>query len=775
LNVVLCVLLAGATLTLFSPVFGHGFVIWDDQDYVTGNIHIRNGWSTIRWAFTSTSYASNWHPLTWLSHALDYQLFGLNAAGHHFHSVLLHALNAALLFLLLAWTTKRTGPSLLVAALFAVHPLNVESVAWVAERKNVLCTSLFLGALLAYVWYVQKQSWRRYVLVAMLFAGGLMAKPMVITLPFVLLLLDYWPLERVRFERAPEGAATSESTSRVGILRLFLEKLPLFVLSAASAWITVVAQRSGFSVRNLQQFSFWVRAENAIVSYALYLWKTIWPARLATLYPHPGNTLSAWQVALSAVILVGITGVVVIFRRRRYLTVGWFWFLGTLVPVIGLMQVGEQAMADRYAYIPLIGLFVMIAWGCADLAEMMKVSTSWRVVPALCVITVLAFVSVRQMSFWESEYSLWAHTAAVTGPNPYAHAVLGAALMNPDEEMTASDLEGLNTEEKQLDEARRQYEEAVRLYRQLAQQNPDAYLPNLASTLGNLGNLARRQNRFDEASQHYSEALLDYRRLEGTNPEPHQVNIATTYNNLGDIYRLESRWDEADQNYEEALKIYRRLAQKNPNPHLLNVALTLNNLAGIERRQNRLEEASQRYEEALTVDRELAQQFPERCLPQMVDMLVNLGFLARAENQPAKAFPYFEEALTIGRQLADQDPDKYLPNLGSRLINLGSFDREQNRMDEARSHYEEGVKIYRQLARQNAQAYSPGLAIALENLGLVERNTRQTDASRGHYNEALNVYQMLARGDPARYGNDVARVEANLRELQQATPAQPNQ
>ncbi len=283
LNAALCVLLAAATIALYSPVVGYSFVVLDDRDYVTANSHIHDGlaWSTIEWAFTSTD-AANWHPLTWLSHALDYQLFALNPAGHHFDSVLIHALNAVLLFLFLAWVTKRVGPSLLVAALFALHPLNVESVAWVAERKNVLSTFFFFLAIAAYARYAQKPDWRRYLLVAALFAAGLMAKPMVITLPFVLLLLDYWPLGRTAGSPPSVVGATQSTGSR-----LLLEKIPLLVLSAASAWITLIAQRTGHAVRTFEEFPLAIRIENALVAYGLYLWKMLWPAGLAAFYPHP--------------------------------------------------------------------------------------------------------------------------------------------------------------------------------------------------------------------------------------------------------------------------------------------------------------------------------------------------------------------------------------------------------------------------------------------------------------------------------------------------------
>ncbi len=365
------------TLALYNPVNQHPFVNYDDDRYVTGNAHVRQGLTaeTFTWALTSTEQA-NWHPLTWMSHALDVSLFRLNPAGHHFTGVLLHAANAILLFLLLMSATGRLGPSLFVAALFALHPMNVESVAWVAERKNVLCTFFFFLTLWAYGWYARRPEWKRYLVVAALFVAGLAAKPMVITLPFVLLLLDYWPLNRVRYAESDAGWSWP---------RLILEKMPLIALSAASAMITMKAQQAGGAVRSTVQFSLSTRVANAIYAYAMYLWKMIWPARLAPLYPHPAGTLATWQVVTAALVLIAITMLVWKFRELRYLMTGWLWFLGTLVPVIGLVQVGDAAMADRYAYIPLIGIFVMIAFGAADLAETKKFGML-SVVPAVCVL-----------------------------------------------------------------------------------------------------------------------------------------------------------------------------------------------------------------------------------------------------------------------------------------------------------------------------------------------------------------------------------------------------
>ena len=750
-----------ATIALYSPVIGHSFVVFDDRDYVTANPYIHGGlgWHTIKWAFRSTA-AANWHPLTWLSHALDYQLFALNPAGHHLDSVLIHALNAVLLFQLLAWATRRVGPSLLVAALFALHPINVESVAWVAERKNVLSTLFFFAAIAAYVWYAHKPDWRRYLLVAALFAAGLMAKPMVITLPFVLLLLDYWPLERTPFERTESDPPSSSGTPRLAFSRLLLEKIPLLLLSAASAWITLKAQQG--AVRTFEEFPFAVRIENAVVAYGLYLWKMLWPARLA-FYPHSVVALPVWQWGLSTLFLVGVTALVVTLRSKRYLPVGWLWFLGTLIPVIGLVQVGEASMADRYAYIPLIGIFVMIAWSLADLAKAQKVRTVWLVVPVLCALTALSFATFRQISYWASEYDLWAHTLAV-GESPFAHNAVGAALMDPASAMTPQDLENFDTAQKRMDEARQHFERAFEMRRQLAQQDPDRYLPYLAGSLNNLGTVDRQQNRADEARQHFEGALKIYRQLAQQNSDAYLYYLASTLNNLGSLDRQQNRTDDASQHYEEALQAYRQLAQRDPDVYLLDMATTLNNLGNLDGRQNRLDEARQHYEEALESYPRLAQQNPAIYLPGMATTLSNLGNLDLVQNRTDDARQHFERALDLRRQLARQNPNAYLSDMAMTLNNLGSVDGRQNRMEEARQHYEEALESYRQLAQQDPDKYLPYMAGTLNNLGILDRNQNRIEESRAHYQESLSLLRKLVQAD-SKYAGDVARVEASLEEL----------
>jgi Flp pilus assembly protein TadD len=421
-TLVLSLLLVVFTLAIYNQATHFQFVNFDDDRYVTENPHLKAGltWHTIKWAIFSTDEA-NWHPLTWMSHALDYQWFHLNPTGHHFTSIIFHALSGCILFLVLFWATQRLGLSFFVAAVFALHPSNVESVVWVSERKNVLSTFFFLLTLGAYGWYALNVDWKRYLAVAGLFICALASKPMVVTLPFVLLLLDYWPLQRFRDWTEPERNLQASPA------KLILEKIPLFVLSGVSCLITMRAQKAAGAVGALP-FPLGVRLKNALYSYVMYIKETVWPAKLAPLYPHPGNSLALWKVVAAALILLAVSALVVRFRSRGYLLTGWFWFLGTLIPVIGLVQVGNQAMADRYTYIPFIGLFVAIAWGVAELAGSAKLSTTIKVASGACIVLTLASVTYRQAGYWRDSLRLWRHALDVTNNNFVAEDEYGGAL-----------------------------------------------------------------------------------------------------------------------------------------------------------------------------------------------------------------------------------------------------------------------------------------------------------------------------------------------------------
>ena len=421
----LCLLLAALTIGVYSRVGSHPFLQYDDQSYVTENDHVKEGlsWDTVNWALTSVN-ASNWHPVTWLSHALDCELFGLRPSGHHWMNVVLHVADVVLLFLILLRVTGALRASLFVAALFAMHPLNVETVAWVAERKSVLSTLFFFLSIGAYGWYARKPSVGRYVLVAVLFALGLASKPMVITLPFVLLLLDFWPLQRVKgwIEPSATFPVQQESWSR-----LLVEKVPLLALSAASAAITLFAQTPAEVLTGILPFS--VRLQNSLYAYCVYIWQMFWPAHLALMYPHPGRQLAWWKPLLGILVLLAGSLIACGQRKKRpYIAVGWCWYLGTAVPIIGLVQVGGQATADRYAYIPLIGLFAIVAWGLFSAGYYAQARFTWRDVVALVALGALSFVTWRQLDYWRSTTEVWAHAVEVTENNGPAQSFLANAL-----------------------------------------------------------------------------------------------------------------------------------------------------------------------------------------------------------------------------------------------------------------------------------------------------------------------------------------------------------
>lgn len=504
-NLVLGLLLIVATLALYNPVSQHPFVNYDDDRYVTDNFHVRPGLhgETVKWAFTSYDEA-NWHPLTWLSHALDCQLFGLNPAGHHYVNVLLHAANAVLLFWILCLATGAAGRSWTVAALFALHPINVESIAWVAERKNVLSMLFFLLALLAYGHYAKRPSVRRYPAVVVLFACGLMAKPMIITFPFVLLLWDYWPLKRTDSARIFSW--------------LVIEKVPLMLLSAASAIVTLKAQKAGEAIGSIVQYPIAVRLENVVVSYARYIGKAFWPVYLAPMYPLRQGSLKMPLIVSSVIMLLSVTAVVIGQRRRRYLLVGWLWFLGSLIPMIGLVQVGSQAMADRYAYLPFVGLFIMVCWSVADYASQSRRPQPYLApVAALCLLS-LSLLTHRQLGYWADNIKLWSHTLKVTQDSFIAEDNLGGALLKVG-----------------------RTDEAVVHFRRAAAIEPSDAMSHL--------NLAADEQRHG----HLAQAIAQYGKLiEATD----DVRLrASAYTDLGYCYRQTGDRARARQSFQRATSL----------------------------------------------------------------------------------------------------------------------------------------------------------------------------------------------------------------------------
>lgn len=419
----ICAMLALSVLAAYQEAPRNGFA-YDDYGYILLNESVQKPLSldTIRWAFT-TNYSGNWHPLTWLSHALDCRIYGLNPAGHHLTSVLIHIANTLLLFALMCMATGLRWPSAFAAVLFGVHPLHVESVAWISERKDLLSAFFGILAAICYVSYARSPARLKYIGVIGFFALGLMSKPMLVTLPFVLLLMDYWPLERLG---RPETAGGTDMGVR-SLRRLFVEKLPLFALSAASAVVTFFAQRTGSTMANLQDVSLPARLANAVVSCAVYVRKMFWPADLAAFYPHPRGGIPVSSVIASAAFLAAVTWAVVRFRSRRWLLVGWLWYIVTLLPVIGLIQVGGQAMADRYTYMPFIGLFIIAAWGFRELSRPRLAAAALAALAAAVSLT-LVFAARAQVRHWKNNETLFSHALKHTRDNWVASYTLGLAL-----------------------------------------------------------------------------------------------------------------------------------------------------------------------------------------------------------------------------------------------------------------------------------------------------------------------------------------------------------
>jgi Tfp pilus assembly protein PilF len=511
--VFLCLSLALATLLLYQSALRNAFVNYDDPAYVTANSHVLQGlsWSNMAWALGATSEA-NWHPVTWISHMADVQVFGLHPLGHHLVNVLLHVANVLLLFCLLQGATGQVLRSAAVAALFALHPLNVESVAWVAERKSILSTLFLLLACWAYASYVRSRWPLRYAVVGICFGLGLMAKPTIITFPFMLLLLDYWPLRRFDIGRGA-GDGTSPRTTFLGLL---WEKVPLLVMSVGSAAITFHAQRAGGAVGSAMLLPLVWRIENAIYSYLAYVAKLLWPSHLAVFYPHPENSLTWWSVAFAGLLVSGVTLLVWQGRKRRYLLVGWLWYLGTMVPMIGIVQVGRQGMADRYTYVPFIGLFVLLVWFTADLAAKLQLSRSICGALGLAVLLGYASVSYRQISYWRDSYTLFSHAIQVTNPNAIAEDNLGESLATmghpelailhferaiqiaPQLSTPHYNLATLLQSENELDQAKREYETAL---------SWSSDPTELAQAHNNLGALAMSRNQPVDAISQFSAAI----------------------------------------------------------------------------------------------------------------------------------------------------------------------------------------------------------------------------------------------------------------------------
>ena len=643
-------LLTLVTAGVYGQVWNFGFINYDDPLYVTDNALVRKGftWEGIRWAFTAVA-AANWHPLTWLSHMLDVSLFSLDPGFHHLVNLLFHLLNTSLLFLVLKTATGACWRSAFVAALFALHPLHVESVAWIAERKDVLSTFFGLLAIGAYCRYTQRPGWRKFLPVAIFFSLGLMAKPMLVTLPLVLLLMDFWPLgrlkpslpkassapaptgERKKSKKKKQQPPTTASVKSAGTgsphLAIVTEKIPLILLSALSSLITLYAQQQGGAVSAVDAYPLGTRIANALASYFLYLVKMVWPANLAVYYPFVKD-VPVWQALAGALLLIAVTFAAVRTARRfPYLLFGWLWYLITLLPVIGIVKVGEAAMADRYTYIALIGPFVAVSWGVYELAARWTRGKEAMAAAGLMVVTALAAATFVQAGTWKNSATLFRHALTVTENNFMAHTNLAVALID----------------EARLDEALPHLETATKIR------------PDFPNARFNLGVIRMRQGKDDEAMGHFKAAL---------HIDPGFAR-ASHYAGLLHLQRGESA--------EAVLCFQRALAGGGPDPQVFAA------LADALAMSSRYEEALSFYGKALVLR------------PDAVEVRYNAARILIAMGRVDEAIGHLREAVRIK------------PDYARAHNNLGSALLMQKRLDEAVYHFQEAVRIdpgYK-MAREN--------------------------------------------------------------------------
>jgi tetratricopeptide (TPR) repeat protein len=691
-------ILALASLVVFWPVCTAEFVSLDDPLYVSGCRHVLAGlsWDSIRWAFT-TFDVSNYHPLTWLSLQLDVTLFGPESEGFHRTNVLLHACNAALLLWALRVLTGSTWRSAVVAALFAVHPLHVESVAWVSERKDLLAGLFWMLTLLAYGWYGRAPRAGRYALVAVVFTLGLLAKPMAVTLPCVLLLLDYWPLGRAQPEGGSAGKTFLGRWWRTWAW-LVLEKVPLLLLSAVCCYLTVRAQQGALMPATM--LSPGQRLANALVAYLDYLVETFWPVGLAAFYPLQAGGPPWWEVALATSVFAGISVLCVRYAlTQRYLPVGWCWYLGTLVPVIGLVQVGSQARADRYTYLPLIGIFMMLSWGGADLADRWRLPHAARVAVVCASLVACMWLTRLQLKHWDNSQALWDRCVQVNPPNAAAHNGLGMALqaagaperalqhyraalaLNPQFLPAQLGVVDCLQAQGKDEEAGAELDQALRLM--AAATGSDVAKPIAHSRLGRIF-VARGDDA--NAIRHFRAALRD-----DTTPIEIKVELARAHERRGE--------------YAESQRLCLEVLHLEPRSALGHVAL-----GSVLGKQGDTGAAFEKFRTALQLD------------PTCADAHVNMGTALARRGQFAEAEKYLREAV----RLRPKDP--------LSQNNLGGVVEDQGRAAEALGYYEEAVRLKPDFVQAHRN-----LAALLEKLG------RRAEADR-HRLEAQRLSRRTSRG-----------------------------
>lgn len=625
------------TIIAFEQVRDNRFV-YDDLLYITHNPNVADGLSveSVKWAFTTT-YGGNWHPVTWLSHILDCELFGLEPFWPHLENLLLHILNALLLFWILRSMTGAFWRSAFLSVIFAVHPIHVESVAWAAERKDLLCGLFWMLTTIAYIKYARKPCFGGYLLVIIFFVLGLMSKPMIVTLPFVLLLMDYWPL--ARFEKLqPDGIGNGYKKTSARFL--FAEKLPLFVLAAASSVVTFIVQRAEGAMDMLEPMAFDIRIANALVSYITYISKMIYPSRLAVMYPHPGGELELWYAltSLSIIILVSIIALR-LGRRNPYFVLGWSWYLGTLVPVIGFVQVGVQSMADRYSYLPSIGFFIIIVWGAAKLAERRRFLKIATTAAAFIIIFLLVACTRKQVQHWKDNFTLFERALLVTEDSPEVLYNMGVVM-----------------------QTEHNFDLALQCYREALRQKTDYFQAS-----NNIGNILRQQGKFDEAASYIYRAL----EINSKSPQAH--------NNLGLVLAAQGNFGEAVVHFRQAVEIAPDLTGARQN---LAAAL----------------QSSGQYDEAIKHYREILRLNPGH-LPSLKDLAdILIVHPVPEQRNPAEAIWLAERAA----ELTKHKSPVILETLAAAYAATGQFDRAVTTIQEAinmapdTSRFNEQLEKYKQ-------------------------------------------------------------------------------
>ena len=724
--ILVCIFLAGATLTAYWQVLQSDFVNLDDPMYVTENRYVNTGftWENIRWAF-SMGKVAYWHPLTWVSHILDCQLYGLRPGLHHLTNLIIHVANTLLLFGVLKRVTGAVWKSAFVAALFALHPINVDSVAWVAERKNVLSTLLWLLTIWAYAIYAQHGGVRRYLITLFLFALGLLAKPMLVTLPPVMLLLDYWPLGRFSLrQKLKSQISNSKLSVRASpTFELVMEKVPFFVLSAVSSYLSFTSVRLLGITISTELVPMKFRIENALVSYVRYIDKIIWPRNLAVFYPYP-EKVATWESTSALAVLLFVTFVLlVVFRRKRYLGIGWLWYIGTLIPVIGLVQAGLwPTMADRWAYVPMMGLAILTTWGVGDIAAKWRLRVPTLVIPAGAYLSVLLVCTYLQVGHWRNSFTLFTHALDVTSGNYIAHLNLGNVLLK----------------EKKTDEAIHHYKNAIEIHN------------NYKDAHYNLGIALGLQEKYDDAVKefytvlrldknywkagfhlanalaktgHLDEAIARYENVVQLHP-----NDVEVYNNFALALVKKGKVNEAIEYYNKCLEI---------NPGSVEV---LNNLSIALTEQGKFDLAIAQLQKALGLK------------PSFAETYYNLAGTLRQMGQIDEAATYYKKAV----QLNPDNSDAY--------YGLGLILAQQKKYDEAIVHLERTIQL------------KPDFAQAYYNLGIIFADRNDLGKAIEQFRQVLRIYP-----DDAEMHCNLGvllvrdgRIDEAISELQRAVQLDPN-